>query len=175
MKKKVEINIRNAGFEDVVAIYSLIKSQPDELLPRSISDIVQNIDRFVVCESGERVVGTASWEILPELGRVTDPAVELKSVVVDRRMRGRGVGDAMVRSLIERVKTFHPAKLIVLTFTPDFFRKFGFRETDKKKLMHKLYMGCVNCTKYDSPFTCPEVAMTLSMARWRRKKQQPTA
>ncbi|NLB56022.1 MAG: GNAT family N-acetyltransferase, partial [Lentisphaerae bacterium] len=53
--------------------------------------------------------------------------------------------------------------IIVLTFTPEFFAKFGFVETSKEKLMHKLYMGCMNCTKYDSPFTCPEVAMTLNI------------
>jgi len=29
--------------------------------------------------------------------------------------------------------------------------------------MHKIYTGCINCTKYDSPFTCPEVAMVLPM------------
>ena len=29
--------------------------------------------------------------------------------------------------------------------------------------MHKLYMGCLNCSKYDSPFTCPEVAMALNI------------
>jgi hypothetical protein len=29
--------------------------------------------------------------------------------------------------------------------------------------MHKIYTGCINCTKYDSPFTCPEVAMALTL------------
>lgn len=173
MKKKAEVRIRDAGFEDVPAIYALIKSQPDELLPRSISNIVENVDRFIVCESGGLVVGAASWEILPELGKVTDPSVELKSVVVARHARGRGVGDAMVRTLIERVSVFHPSKIIVLTFVPAFFRKFGFRRTSKKTLMHKLYVGCMNCTKYDSPFICPEVAMTLRVTRKPEKMRGP--
>jgi hypothetical protein len=25
--------------------------------------------------------------------------------------------------------------------------------------MHKLYTGCINCTKHANPFTCPEIAM----------------
>jgi len=25
--------------------------------------------------------------------------------------------------------------------------------------MHKLYTGCMNCTKHANPFTCPEIAM----------------
>ena len=56
-----------------------------------------------------------------------------------------------------------PEQIIVLTFTPDFFRKFGFVEISKVTIMHKLYSGCINCAKYDSPFTCPEVAMSLSL------------
>ena len=37
------------------------------------------------------------------------------------------------------------------------------REIPKEKLMHKIYMGCLNCSKYDSPFTCPEIAMVMEM------------
>ena len=69
----------------------------------------------------------------------------------------------LVEAAIERVKVLQPEQIIVLTFTPDFFRKFGFVEISKVTIMHKLYSGCINCTKYDSPFTCPEVAMSLSM------------
>jgi hypothetical protein len=29
--------------------------------------------------------------------------------------------------------------------------------------MHKIYMGCINCTKYSNPFTCPEIAMALDL------------
>jgi N-acetylglutamate synthase-like GNAT family acetyltransferase len=47
---------------------------------------------------------------------------------------------------------------------PEFFRRFGFAEVPKEKLMHKLYTGCVNCTRYDNPFTCPEIAMAKPMA-----------
>ena len=54
-----------------------------------------------------------------------------------------------------------PAQCVVLTFSPEFFRKLGFIEVPKESLMHKLYAGCINCTKYDNPFTCPEVAMAL--------------
>jgi len=26
-------------------------------------------------------------------------------------------------------------------------------------------MGCINCAKYDSPFTCPEVAMAIDVMK----------
>ena len=163
-KRALKVTIRSAGFNDVGMIYAVIKEHPREVLARATSDIVQNIDRFLVAEAAGRVVGTASWQILPEIGKADSPSIEIKSVSVSKEFQGRGVGRLLIKAVIRRVKTFHPAQVVVLTFTPDYFRQFGFQEVPKETLMHKLYMGCINCTKYDSPFTCPEVAMTLSVA-----------
>lgn len=168
MKKSASAVIRHAGFGDARAIYVLIKEHPRELVPRSISDIVQNIDRFLVCEVKGRIIGTAAWQILPEIGRAAHPSIEIKSVTVARGFQKEGIGTALVKAVIRRVKMFHPAQIVLLTFTPDYFRRFGFREVPKETLMHKLYMGCINCTKYDSPFTCPEVAMAM-VVKPRRK------
>ena len=162
MKKKA-FNVRNAEFTDTAAIFALIKRNPKELVPRSQSDIVQNIDRFLVCERKGKIAGVVSWAILPEIGRAAHPTVEIKSLAVDKAFRKEGLGRLLVEAAIERVKTIQPEQIIVLTFTPDFFRKFGFVEISKVTIMHKLYSGCINCTKYDSPFTCPEVAMSLSL------------
>lgn len=162
MKNNAEqYKVRQAGFNDAVGICAIIREHPDEVLPRSIGDVVQNIDRFLVCELAGEMVGCASWQILPEIGQPKDPSIELKSIAVKKGHQGAGVGSMLVNALIEHVKTFNPTQIIVLTFSPEFFRKFGFVETPKEKLMHKLYMGCMNCTKCDSPFTCPEVAMAL--------------
>ena len=162
MKKK-GFTIRNAGFADTAAIFALIKNNPRELVPRSPSDIVQNIDRFLVCEHQGKIAGAVSWAILPEIGRATHPTVEIKSLAVDKAYRKKGLGRLIIEAAIERVKAVKPEQIIVLTFTPNFFRKFGFVEISKVTIMHKLYSGCINCTKYDSPFTCPEVAMSLSL------------
>lgn len=160
--------IRSSGFTDAAAIFDLIKRNPRELVPRSISDIIQNIDRSMVSEYRGRVAGTVSWAILPEIGQAAHPTVEIKSLAVDKRFRGSGMGRALVEEAIRRISVLLPEQIIVLTFTPDFFAKFGFKKIAKEKIMHKLYTGCLNCTKYDSPFTCPEVAMSLSL-RARRK------
>jgi len=155
--------VRNAGFTDAEGIYSLIKAYPKELLPRPISEIAENIDRFIVCEKKGQIVGTISWSILPEIGHVRHPSVELKSLSVKKSLRKKGVGRLLVQAAIERTRILKPSQLIVLTFTPGFFAKMGFHEVAKASLMHKLYMGCINCAKYDSPFTCPEVAMAMDV------------
>jgi len=153
--------VRNAGFEDTTAIFNLIRNNPQELVPRPIHDIIQNIDRFLVVESDGHVVGAVAWGILPEIGKASHPTIEIKSLAVEREFRGHGAGRALVEAAIEHVRLYHPEQILVLTFTPEFFSRFGFKEISKETIMHKLYTGCLNCTKYDNPLTCPEVAMSL--------------
>lgn len=155
--------VREAGFTDADVIFSLIKSYPKALLARALPDIEQNIDRFLVAELNGKVVGVVSWSILPEIGQDKHPSIEIKSLAVKSSLRKRGIGRLLVTAAIEHIRLLRPSQVIVLTFTPGFFGKLGFREVSKASLMHKLYMGCINCVKYDSPFTCPEVAMALDL------------
>ena len=154
--------VRPADLNDVQAIFDLIREHADNLITRSFNDIVQNIDRFYVAEQAGGIVGCAAWSLLPEIGEVTHTAVEIKSVAVRRSWRGRGTGRALVQAVIARVAPLRVAQMIVLTFAPEFFRSLGFTEIPKTQIMHKIYMGCINCTKHANPFTCPEVAMVLA-------------
>ena len=161
--------IRNAGFADSEEIFKLIRQNPKELISRSISDIVENTDRFIVAEASGKIVGAVSWQILPEIGLAKDPSVEIKSLAVAAPHRKKGLGLALIKSVIERILLLQPARIIALTFHPEFFGKLGFRKVSKRKLMHKLYIGCANCVKYDSPFVCPEVAMSLKVRNRSRR------
>lgn len=155
--------VRPARLGDAEGIYDLIKSYPDELIARPVSNIVQNIDRFVICEDGGRLAGCAAWSILPEVGFPDRASVELQSVAVDRARCRSGIGARLVRAVLERIRPFKPAQAIVLTVSPGFFRKLGFSEVPKAQLIHKIYTGCVNCMKHSNPFTCPETAMALDL------------
>lgn len=162
---KEHIHTRSADFSDAEAIFSLIKTYPEELLPRPISDIVQNIDRFLVCDLDGKLTGTVSWQILPEIGAPRNPSVEIKSLAVEKKHHNSGIGHALVSEAIAKINTLHPVQIIALTFVPEFFEGMGFKRVAKETLMHKMYMGCINCTKHDSPFTCPEIAMVLERKR----------
>ncbi|MBA4388212.1 MAG: hypothetical protein C0404_09540 [Verrucomicrobia bacterium] len=161
--KEAKQTIRGAEFRDVESIFRLIKTYPSELLPRAVSDIIENIDRFLVCDFNGHIVGCVSWQILPELRAPLDPSVEIKSLAIKKSLRRAGIGTKLVLAAIRRVQQFHPAQIIALTFAPGFFRKLGFKKVAKRKLMHKIYLGCANCSKYDSPFTCPEIAMAMKL------------
>ena len=99
----------------------------------------------------------------PEIGDPLAATVEIQSVAVRAPYRRRGIGRAIVESVVECVSAFSPHEVLVLTFAPGFFTSLGFHEIPKTKVMHKLYTGCINCTKHTNPFTCPEIAMTRTL------------
>ncbi len=156
---KEEVIIRRATLEDVESIHQLIQSYPHELILRPINNIVENIDRFTVGVVGEELVACACWQILPEIGCPEGATVELQSVAVKLAYRGKGVGGKLIRFVLQRIEGFKPAQAIVLTFEPEFFGKLGFERIEKTKIIHKIYRGCIYCTKHTNPFTCPEIAM----------------
>lgn len=151
--------IRRAELADAERIYALIGRNADNLVPRSLANVVESIDRFVVAEASGEMAGCASYQIHPEIGAPEAATVEIVSVAVKTVFRRRGIGRELVEAVARRAAAFSPREFVVLTFTPEFFASLGFMEVPKTKIMHKLYTGCINCTKHADPFTCPETAM----------------
>lgn len=162
-ENKVEFFIRSAKLADAEKIFALIHLNRDQLVPRSMGNIVENIDRFQVAVCGSDIIGCATYQIHPEIGDAEAATVEIQSVAVRAPYRRAGVGKALIESVIEKVTPVGPKEFIVLTFAPEFFTSLGFAEIPKTKVMHKLYTGCINCTKHKNPFTCPEIAMVRSV------------
>ncbi len=159
MENDMATLIRPARLKDTEKIFALIHLNRDQLVPRSIGNIVENIDRFFVAEAEGEMIGCAAYTIHPELGDWSKAMVEIQSLAVKTAFRRQGAGGMLVEAIAQKVSVFEPMELVVLTFAPDFFRSLGFREIPKTEVMHKLYTGCINCTKHTDPFTCPEIAM----------------
>lgn len=158
-----ERQYRQARLEDAFGIFNLISDNMGEMIVRPIGDIVRNIDRFLVATENGVLVSCASFTIWPEPGDFNKSMVELTSVAVREDIRGKGIGAELVRRLLQRIRDMRPGLVIVLTCTPAFFAKLGFSEIPKTEIMHKIYAGCINCTKQVNPFVCPEVAMGLKL------------
>ena len=154
-----ETTIRAAELRDAERIYALISDNSDRLVPRSLGSIVETIDRFALAEAAGELVGCAAYQIHPEIGNAEAASVEVVSVAVKAAFRRRGIGRLLVEAVLAKVATFRPREVVVLTFAPAFFRSLGFVEIAKTEIMHKLYTGCINCTKHANPYTCPEIAM----------------
>ena len=153
------VQIRSARLSDAESIFALIHLNRDQLVPRSMGNIVENIDRFAVAVAGRDVVGCATYQVHPEIGKPEAATVEVQSVAVRAPWRRQGIGKALVEAVAASIAKIGARELLVLTFAPEFFRSLGFAEIEKNQVMHKLYTGCINCTKHADPFTCPEIAM----------------
>lgn len=161
--KEVKAKVRGATLKDAEKIFVLIGRNTDKLVPRSLGSVVENIDRFVVAEFDGTLAGCAAYQIHPEIGNAEAATVEIVSLAVKKILRRRGIGKLLVEAVIKNARRFRPREVIALTFAPEFFSSLGFAETPKCEIMHKLYTGCINCTKHADPFTCPEIAMKRSL------------
>ena len=151
--------IRAASLADAERVFAMIHLNRDQLVPRSLGNVVENIDRFFVAEAGGEMVGCATYQVHPEFGDARAATVEIQSLAVKGAFRRRGIGRALVEAVTARAASFEPKEIVALTFAPEFFGALGFAEIPKTQVMHKLYTGCMNCTKHTDPFTCPEIAM----------------
>ena len=152
--------LREATLADADRIFALIRQHVEQLVPKPMGEVVANIDRFVVAEVDGEIVGCAMYSILPEIGMAERATVELQSVAVVSAYRRLGIGRALVEALLKRIAAFRPADALVLTFAPEFFSRLGVSEIPQSKVIHKLYSGCMHCSKHADPFTCPEIAMS---------------
>jgi len=164
-KKEPAGQLRPARMDDIQQIYRVIRENPKEVLPRSYPDLLQNFDRFLVYEEKGKIKGVIAWQVLPSLEPDTDRTIEIVSFSVRKRNQGKGIGALLLTKLVEELEGYGPDRIVVLTFYPRFFRQFGFRKMSKRKLYSKIYLGCIKCTKYLSPLTCPETAMVRSPAK----------
>lgn len=154
-----DFSIRAATLADAEKVFAMIHLNRDQLISRSMGNIVENMDRFFIAEAQGEIVGCATYQIHPEFGDASAATVEVQSLVVKSVFRRRGIGRALVEAVMARVAAFEPRDIVALTFAPEFFGSLGFVQIPKTKVMHKLYTGCINCAKHSDPFTCPEIAM----------------
>ena len=154
--------VRQARLGDAESIFALIHRNRDLLVPRSLGNIIENIDRFCVAVCGDDITGCAAYQIHPEIGR-TEATVEVQSLAVRSPYRRKGIGRMLVEAVADKARPCGAKEAIALTFAPEFFSALGFHEIPKAGILHKLYTGCLNCTRHADPFTCPEIAMSRAL------------
>lgn len=144
--------IRKTNILDAKAVQSLINesAKAQEVLPRSINDIYENIRDFFVYIKDDKVIACGalhiSWEDL----------AEIRSLVVKSDSRGVGIGRELIEACVKEASDLKIKKLFLLTRKPEFFNKFGFNEIEKAVLPHKIWNDCTSCVLFPD---CNEEAM----------------
>jgi amino-acid N-acetyltransferase len=147
-----ELVYRWAVTGDVPHIHQLVNkfARRRLMLGRSLGELYEMVRDFVVCEKKGRILGCGAIKV------VWDDLAEIKSVAVDPRNQGKGIGRKIVGMLNEDAKRFGVERTFVLTFKPEFFAKMGFEEVEKEELPHKIWTECIRCPMFPN---CDEVAM----------------
>jgi amino-acid N-acetyltransferase len=118
-------SLRNATIDDVGGILSIIGPLEDEgiLVRRSRERLETEIERFVVAEHDNGIIGCAALYAFPE-----EKAGELAALAVHPDFRREGYGEALMLEIEARARKLKLARLFVLTTrTSQWFSERGFR------------------------------------------------
>jgi amino-acid N-acetyltransferase len=144
--------IRPAKVNDVEAINAIIcdNAEQDRMLFRSLADIYENLQTFLVAQSDTCIAGCCALEV------VWSDLAEIKSLAVDDDVRGQGVGRALVERAVDQGRGLAVPRIFALTLEPGFFEKLGFAVVAKEALPMKVWRDCARCPKQQE---CDEIAV----------------
>lgn len=116
--------IRPARADDVRAIAALrLPMESEVLLHHDLVALFERVQEFVVAvDENDTVVGAGGLHVMWE------DLAEIRSLIVDSSVRGKGIGNLLVAALVEKARTFGIKRLFCLTFEVEFFGRHGFAE-----------------------------------------------
>jgi amino-acid N-acetyltransferase len=141
---------------DARRLHALIAANQLEghLLPRTLADVAQHAERFVVAVRSRKIVGCA------DLAALSPQIAEVRSLAVDPSARHRGVGTMIVDALRARARREGFDRLCAFTHVPGYFTPMGFSIVPHLWLTEKVYMDCVKCPLFRR---CGQYAMVLPL------------
>jgi amino-acid N-acetyltransferase len=157
MTTSTDIIVR-AAVADARGICDLVNTfaRKGEMLPRTMSEVYQNLRDFYVVRDGRgEVLACGGLHIIWEdMG-------EIKSLAVREEMQGRGLGARIVEACLDEAHELGLQTAFALTYRPAFFEKLGFTQADVMTLPRKVWGECYRCPKFPG---CNEIAMVRPIA-----------
>ncbi len=121
------VSVRRARTSDVPSMVALVGAYACEriLLGKERVTLYEDVQEFQVAvgEGGE-VIGCGALHVLWE------DLAEVRTLAVDPRRRGQGVGHRLFEALVQQARDVGVSRLFCLTFEVDFFTRHGFRAID---------------------------------------------
>jgi amino-acid N-acetyltransferase len=141
----VTVIVRRARTSDIPAIKSLVDvyaGSGRRLLAKELVELYEDVQEFAVAELDAAVVGCGALHVLwSDLG-------EIRTIAVHPKVRGQGVGHAIVDRLLDVARELHLQRIFVLTFEVEFFSRHGFEEIDGTPVTAEVYEEM--CRSYDT-------------------------
>jgi amino-acid N-acetyltransferase len=150
------LTIRRGEPSQARSLHALITANLEDghLLPRMLEELVVHAPRFAVALRGKKIVGCA------ELAPLSAQVAEVRSLAVDVKERGNGVGTLLVDELRHRAHNEGFDKLCAFTHTPGYFSQMGFSIVPHLWLPEKIFTDCVKCPLFRR---CGQYAMVAPL------------
>ncbi len=143
----------SATLKDIKDMQNLVEPevQSGVILARNDDEIATNIRSYILAKFDEKLVGFGALHFH------TDKLGEVRSLIVSPNIRGKGVGQSIVRRLIESARVYKAKQIFTLTYKKEFFEKLDFIEIPKENLpANKIWADCIKCKFFP---ICDEIAL----------------
>jgi len=116
------LSIRKAELSDLPLLLRLYREidsgSPAETTVQKADEVFCRIRRYpnyaiYIAEQNETIVGTFSLLIMDNIAHSCSPSGVIENVVVDQRMRGKGIGKAMMQFAMESCRCFGCYKMVL--------------------------------------------------------------
>ena len=154
---------QRASVNDAREIQRLISYWAEEtgdVLPRTEGEIYETIRDFVVVPARPDAGAGSGLLAAGALHVEWRDLAEIKSLVVDPRAQGKGLGRVVVEACLDEAVELGLKTVFALTTTPAFFERLGFRVAGVSAFPRKVWNECFRCPKYDN---CDEIAVSIDL------------
>lgn len=160
-----DLVIRPATADDANAMFALINSHVSEghLLPRELNELARHADRFLVAclpSDGTTLGGQMELVACAELAPLSAQVAEVRSLVVNRDVRGVGLASRMVSEIRSAAKSRGYETLCAFTHDARFFVRQNFSIVPHTWLPEKIATDCLSCPLFRK---CEQHAMMLPL------------
>jgi amino-acid N-acetyltransferase len=132
----MDYTIRRARTTDVKGVRALIdaNSASGRLLDKPTVSLYEDVPEFLVAERADgEIVGCGALHVMWE------DLAEIRTVAVDPRCRGHGVGGRLVGELVAGARELGVRRVFVLTFEVEFFASQGFQAIKAAPVSTEVY------------------------------------
>jgi len=125
------------------------------ILERSEDEVSTNIRSYTLANIDGELVGFCALHIhTAYLG-------EIRSLIVKEELRGKKIGENLVRKSLDEARSLGMQKVLSLTYKKPFFERIGFVEIPKESLPeHKIWADCIKCKHFP---VCNEVSLIINL------------
>ncbi len=117
-----EVAISKAGAADLLELSDFIKPFVDsgEILPRTFDELDDLLETFFIARVDGSIVGCAALEIYSK------KLCEIRSLAVDPRAQGLGIGKQLVTACVELARRQGVYEIMAISAAEEFFKSCGF-------------------------------------------------